>query len=255
MDGFSTRSPPAVHWSAVSRTFAVPGRAPVRALAELELELVRGERLCLIGPSGSGKTTTLRLANGLETPSSGRVLVHGRDVGEWDPIRLRRGIGYVVQNGGLLPHRTVADNVGLLLEVEGWSRVERERRVTDLLERVHLDPTRYAPRFPFELSGGERQRVGIARALALDPPLCFLDEPFGALDPITRRELQREFAELSADRGRTMLIVTHDMAEAFRLGDRIALFDRGTLVQIGTPQELRDAPVSAFVERFLEVLT
>jgi len=239
----------AILWEGVGKRYA-----DVRALDGLDLAVRRGETLAVIGRSGCGKTTALRLVNRLEEPTSGRVVVRGRDVREWDPIRLRRSIGYVIQAGGLFPHRTIADNVGVLLELEGREPAERLPRVHELLELVRLDPTEFASRYPSELSGGQRQRVGIARALALDPDLLLLDEPFGALDPITRRELWREFQTLARETQKTILIVTHDLEEAFYLGDRVALLENGALAQAGTEAELTGAPASALVERFLEDL-
>ena len=235
----------------VSRVFSRPGAAPVHALSELELEVRRGETLCLVGPSGCGKTTALRLINRLEEPTAGRVFVDGRATDEWDPIRLRRGIGYVLQNGGLFPHLTVAENVGLLLTLEGVAASEKRGRVCELLERVRLNPAEFGARFPAELSGGQRQRVGVARALALDPKILLMDEPFGALDPITRTELQDEFFELSRRLAKTIVLVSHNLDEAFRLGDRVALLAHGRLEQVGTEDELRGNPASEFVEQFL----
>lgn len=231
--------------------FALPDGSALDALSGVDLEVRGGESLCLIGGSGCGKTTTLRLMNRLLEPSSGRVLVDGRDVAQVDAITLRRGMGYVVQQGALFPHLTVRGNVGLLCRLEGWEPSRVRRRVDELLELVRLDPKRFGASYPSELSGGQRQRVGVARALALDPPIVLLDEPFGALDPITRRELQAEFLELRARAERTLVIVTHDLTEAFALGDRVALMRRGRIEQIGTPEDLRDAPASEYVARFV----
>ncbi len=223
----------------------------VMAVRELSLVVETGETVCLIGPSGCGKTTTMKLVNRLIEPTSGAVHVDGRDVREQDPIALRRGIGYVIQSGGLFPHMTVERNVGLLCEVEGWEPESVHRRVDQLLELVNLAPAEFRGRRPGELSGGQRQRVGVARALALDPSIVLMDEPFGALDPITRDQLHDEFTALKATVRKTIVLVTHDMREAFKLGDRIALMERGELVQIGTPAELRERPASPFVETFL----
>ncbi len=236
----------------VTRTFRRDGNEPAVALHALDLEVRRGETLCLIGPSGCGKTTTLRLVNRLIDPSAGRVLVDGRDVAQAEVVALRRGMGYVIQRGGLFPHMTVAQNVGLLNRLEGWTAERTARRVSELLELVHLPAAEYAQRFPGELSGGQRQRVGVARALALDPPILLMDEPFGALDPLTRESLQREFLELSERVEKTILFVSHDLDEAFLLGDRIAFLADGRLQQLGTYEELRDQPANDVVRGFLQ---
>ena len=237
----------------VSKTFPAQGeRAEVLALRSLTLEVARGEMLCLIGPSGCGKTTTLRLLNRLATPDSGRVLIDGRDIAQGDPVRLRRRMGTVVQRGGLFPHMTIARNIGLLCELEGWPAARVRARVDETLELVQLAPAQYRARYPRQLSGGERQRVGVARALALDPEVLLLDEPFGALDPITRDELQQQFLELRGRVDKTIVLVSHDLDEAFRLADRVGLMEAGRLVQLGTLSDFRDAPTSDFVRRFLE---
>ncbi len=232
--------------------FPREGAEPLAAVRDLDLHVAPGETVCLVGPSGCGKTTSLRLVNRLVRPTAGRVLVDGRDVAEADPVRLRRGIGYVIQSGGLFPHLTVAANVGLLCRLEGWDTARTAERVDELLELVHLPPSEFGARYPAELSGGQRQRVGVARALALDPQLLLMDEPFGALDPLTRDSLQREFLELSERVEKTILIVSHDMDEAFLLGDRVALLAEGRLAQVGTLEQFRDAPASEQVRTFLE---
>ena len=219
-------------------TVRLGGRDAVR---DLSLDVRRGETVVLLGRSGSGKTTTLKLINAIREPTSGEVLVEGRSTRDWEPHRLRRRIGYVIQETGLFPHFTVARNVGLVPELEGWEPERTHARVRELLALVGLDADRYAGRYPHELSGGQRQRVGIARALAADPPLLLLDEPFGALDPLTRAELVREFEQLSARLGKTMVFVTHDVREAVRLGTRLALFAEGSAVFAGTPREFRDS--------------
>jgi len=235
----------------VSKEFVVPGREPVVAVQGVDLRIGQGETVCMIGTSGCGKTTMLRLINRLEEPSSGRIVIDGDDTMSVDPVRLRRRIGYVIQSGGLFPHMTVAENVGLLGRLEGWSTDRIRERVAELLEIVHLPPDEFAQRYPSELSGGQRQRIGIARALMLDPPILLMDEPFGALDPITRGEIQEEFADLERLVAKTVVIVTHDLEEAFRLGDRIALMSEGRLVQVGTPDELRREPATDWVRRFV----
>lgn len=240
-----------IRLESVSKSYERGAEALV-AVADLDLEVARGETLCLIGPSGCGKTTTLRLINRLAEPSSGRVLVDGQDAASLDPIRLRRRMGYVIQSGGLFPHMTVRENVGLLCRLEDWRKERTRARVDDLLARVHLPPDEFAERYPGELSGGQRQRVGVARALALDPEIVLMDEPFGALDPITRSKLQEEFLELKHQVDKTVVIVSHDLDEAFLLGDRVALMRTGRLVQVGTREEFASTPRSRWVESFLE---
>ena len=198
-------------------------------LSHLSFAVEAGETLVLLGRSGSGKTTALRMTNGLLFPTSGQVLVEGRSTLEWDPIRLKRRIGYVIQEVGLFPHFTVARNVGLVPTLEAWSPPDIERRVDDLLQKVGLPPAEFRDRYPRELSGGQRQRVGVARALAGKPALQLFDEPFGALDPITRRELQQQFLALNREFHTTSIFVTHDIREALRLGTRIALLTGGLL--------------------------
>ncbi|MCA9795359.1 MAG: ATP-binding cassette domain-containing protein, partial [Candidatus Eremiobacteraeota bacterium] len=200
------------------------------AVDHIDLDIGEGELFSLLGSSGCGKTTTLRLINRLIEPTGGRIVVSGREVREWDAIQLRRAIGYVVQAGGLFPHMTVERNIALVCEVEGWPQQRRRRRAHELLELVGLDPKEHAQRYPRELSGGQRQRVGVARSLALDPDTVLLDEPFGALDPMTRSELHHEFLRLKQRVKTTMVIVSHDIDEAFKLGDRIALMRAGRVV-------------------------
>jgi osmoprotectant transport system ATP-binding protein len=215
-------------------TFAVPGGAsPI--IDALSLEILRGETLVLLGESGCGKTTTLRLINRLLTPTSGEVMVEGRDTREWNPISLRRRTGYVIQDAGLFPHFTVERNVALVPTLEGRDASSVGERVRELLRLVGLEPERFAARYPSELSGGQRQRVGVARALAADPPLLLMDEPFGALDPLTRADLQREFAALQKRLGKTVVFVTHDVREALLLGTRVALMSAGRIVLLDTP--------------------
>jgi len=225
-----------------------PG-APV--LEGLTLSVAAGETLALVGPSGSGKTTALKLANRLIDPDSGQVRVFGDAAGGMDAVLLRRRIGYVIQEVGLFPHLTVARNVGLLARLERWPDARVTQRVRELLGLVGLDPETFAARYPHQLSGGQRQRVGVARALAIDPPLLLLDEPFGALDPITRVEMQREFGALERRLGKAMVLVTHDVREALVLGTRIGLLEGGRLVYLGTPAEFRACPLPE-VRAFLE---
>ena len=205
----------------------------------------------LLGRSGSGKTTTLRLVNRLLEPTGGKVVVAGEPTGAVDPTRLRRRIGYVIQEVGLFPHFTVAANVGLVPRLEGWAPERIADRVRELLGLVGLDPETFAGRYPHQLSGGQRQRVGVARALAIDPPLLLLDEPFGALDPITRVELQREFRALEGRLGKAIVFVTHDVREGLLLGTRIGLLEAGRLIFLGTPAEFRASALPE-VRKFME---
>ena len=220
-----------------------------RVVGPLAFTVAAGETVVLLGASGSGKTTTLRLVNRLLPVAEGTVRVQGRPVNAWDPVRLRRGIGYVIQEIGLFPHFTVAENVELVPRLEGWTAEARSRRVDELLHMVGLAPEAFRHRMPHELSGGQRQRVGVARALAADPPILLCDEPFGAVDPVTRADLQQQFHELTRRLRRTVLFVTHDVREALRLGDRIVLLEHGVVRFAGTPGEFRsseDATVRAF---------
>lgn len=217
-----------------------------RILDELTFSVAEGEILILLGESGCGKTTTLKLINRLIEPTSGEVVVEGRSTFEWDPIALRRQTGYVLQDGGLFPHLSVAENVGVVLRLENRDAGRERERTAEMLDLVGLEPSRFAARYPHELSGGQRQRVGVARALASDPDLLLLDEPFGALDAITRTNLQREFASLVRDLGKTAIFVTHDLHEAMLLGSRIALMDKGTIVLLDDAEGFRrsDMPLA-----------
>src|SRR5215210_6780223 len=216
--------------------YSVPGvSAPI--ISDLNLSVLRGETLVLLGESGCGKTTTLKLVNRLLLPTSGEVLVEGKLTSEWDVIRLRRRTGYVIQEGGLFPHFTVERNVALVPELEKWEEGRTRERVRELLTLVGLEPDSFAHRYPRELSGGQRQRVGVARALAAEPSLLLLDEPFGALDPLTRASLQREFVELTQRLQKTAVFVTHDVREALLLGSHIGLMHKGKLLQLDTPAE------------------
>ena len=227
---------PAIEFHHVSYRVNGDGNAGRELLHDLNLEVQSGETLILLGRSGSGKTTTLKLINHLLTPSSGEILVEARSTSEWDVIRLRRRIGYVIQEVGLLPHFTVERNIGLVPKIENWPADRIQARVLELLQLVGLD-AEIASRYPRELSGGQRQRVGVARALAADPPILLMDEPFGALDLITRAELQHEFLELQKSLRKTVVFVTHDLREALLLGTRIALMEAGRLVTVHTPEE------------------
>ncbi len=206
-------------------------------LRDLTFDVESGETLVLLGRSGSGKTTLLRLVNGLVNPTAGTILVEGQATITWDAIRLKRRIGYVIQEGGLFPHFTVGENVGLVPHLEGWPQDRIKARVEGLLDQIGLPPNQFAQRYPRELSGGQRQRVGVARALAADPDILLFDEPFGALDPITRVELQRQFLALRKNFGKTAIFVTHDVREALLLGTRIGLLNHGYLEVLTTPTE------------------
>ena len=225
-----------LHFSRVS--YRVNGREILR---DLSFEVDQGQTLVLLGRSGSGKTTALKMVNALLTPSSGEVLVEGRATSAWNPIELRRRIGYVIQETGLFPHFTVAANVGVVPRLNGWPEEKIAARVDQLLTRVGLPPGDFGSRYPRELSGGQRQRVGVARALAADPPILLFDEPFGALDPVTRHEVRREFTALARDLGKTTLFVTHDVREALELGDRIGLLAGGRLEELLPADEFKRA--------------
>lgn len=220
-------------------------------ISNLDLGVERGETLVLLGESGCGKTTTLRLVNRLLLPTAGEVRVEGKPTGEWDAINLRRRTGYVIQEAGLFPHFTVERNVALVPQLEGWDEARVRERVGELLRLVGLNPESFAGRYPRELSGGQRQRVGVARALAADPPLLLMDEPFGALDPLTRADLQKEFAALTRRLRKTVIFVTHDVREALRLGTRIGLMHAGQLLLLATPEqfiESEEAHARAYME-------
>jgi len=223
----------------------------VEAVNDLSMEVAQGETVILLGTSGSGKTTTLKMVNRLIEATSGRILINDTDIMAQDPIQLRRGIGYAIQHIGLFPHMSVAENISVVPKLLKWNKDQVNERVNQLLAMVGLDPDEFRNRFPTQLSGGQRQRIGVARALAADPPIILMDEPFGALDPITREQLQDEFIELESEIKKTVLFVTHDVFEAVKMGDRIALMDAGQLQQLAAPSELVENPANEFVDNFL----
>ncbi len=221
------------------------------AVDQLSLEVPAGQTCVLIGPSGCGKTTTLKMINRLVEPTGGRIVVGGEDVTGMDPVALRRRMGYVIQQIGLFPHMTIAENIATVPRLVGWPAARIAARVDEMLTLVGMDPAIHRTRYPRELSGGQRQRVGVARALAGDPPVMLMDEPFGAIDPITRGRLQNEFLKILKAIRKTVVFVTHDVDEAIKMGDRIAILRDGRLVQYGTPDEILARPANAFVEEFV----
>jgi osmoprotectant transport system ATP-binding protein len=221
------------------------------AVDDLTLEIPTGQITVLVGPSGCGKTTTLRMINRMVEPTGGKITIDGKDIADSDPPTLRRGIGYVIQQAGLFPHRTIIDNIATVPYLLGWEKKRARARATELMDRVGLD-AKLAKRYPFQLSGGQQQRVGVARALAADPPIMLMDEPFSAVDPIVRAGLQDEFLRLQADMHKTIVFVTHDIDEAVKLGHRIAVFQvGGTLAQVAAPDDLLANPADGFVTGFL----
>ncbi|MFH8293100.1 betaine/proline/choline family ABC transporter ATP-binding protein [Streptomyces sp. NPDC018059] len=221
------------------------------AVDDLSFEVAEGELVTLVGPSGCGKTTTMMMVNRLIEPTTGRIFVDGEDIAGVDPVRLRRRIGYVIQQVGLFPHRTVLDNTATVPSLIGWKKAKARARAAELLDLVGLDPKTYGSRYPEQLSGGQRQRVGVARALAADPPVLLMDEPFGAVDPVVREQLQDEFLRMQRAVRKTVLLVTHDIEEAVRLGDRIAVYGRGRIEQFDTPGAVLGAPATPYVAEFV----
>ncbi|MFD5120453.1 ABC transporter ATP-binding protein [Streptomyces sp. NPDC058385] len=221
------------------------------AVDDLSFEVGEGELVTLVGPSGCGKTTTMMMVNRLIEPTSGRILVDGEDISQVDPVKLRRRIGYVIQQVGLFPHRTILDNTATVPALIGWKKSKARARAAELLDLVGLDPKQYGSRYPEQLSGGQRQRVGVARALAADPPVLLMDEPFGAVDPVVREQLQDEFLRMQAAVRKTVLLVTHDIEEAVRLGDRIAVYGQGRIEQFDTPGAVLGTPATPYVAEFV----
>ena len=241
-----------VEFEHVTKHYETKAKGTPGAVNDLSLHVPAGKICVLVGPSGCGKTTSLKMVNRLIEPTSGRILLDGVDAGTRDVTELRRGIGYVIQQVGLFPHQTIGENVTTVPRLLGWSRARRAERAEELLGLVGLDPARYRDRYPSQLSGGERQRVGVARALAADPPIMLMDEPFGAVDPIVRDRLQNEFLRLQEELAKTILFVTHDIDEAIKMGDLVAVLEvGGKLAQFGTPAEILAKPASEFVARFV----
>ncbi|MGV6972330.1 choline ABC transporter ATP-binding protein OpuBA [Bacillus halotolerans] len=230
----------------VSKTY----KGGKKAVNSVNLEIEKGEFICFIGPSGCGKTTTMKMINRLIEPSAGQIFIDGENMMEQDPVELRRKIGYVIQQIGLFPHMTIQQNISLVPKLLKWPEQQRKERARELLKLVDMGPE-YLDRYPHELSGGQQQRIGVLRALAAEPPLILMDEPFGALDPITRDSLQEEFKKLQKTLHKTIVFVTHDMDEAIKLADRIVILKGGEIVQIGTPDDILRNPANEFVEEFI----
>jgi osmoprotectant transport system ATP-binding protein len=223
----------------------------VQTLNDISFDVQKGEILSLIGSSGCGKTTTLRMINRLIELSSGKIFIEDQDISKINPVELRRGIGYVIQQVGLLPHLTIGKNIGLVPKLKGWKEDQYDKRIDELLEMVGLEPQVFRNRYPAELSGGQQQRVGVIRALAAEPPIVLMDEPFSALDPISRDQLQDDIARIQKEIHKTIVFVTHDMDEAIKISDRIAIMNHGRIVQLGTPKSILDQPVNEFVKDFI----
>ncbi|MEO5939284.1 MAG: ABC transporter ATP-binding protein [Candidatus Limnocylindrales bacterium] len=253
----SARQAATVEFEHVTKRYDAPtgkdkGKPTPGAVNDLSLKVPAGKICILVGPSGCGKTTSLKMVNRLIEPTGGRILIDGADAGTRELTDLRRSIGYVIQQVGLFPHQTIAENVATVPRLLGWPKARQRERADELLALIGLDPAKYGNRFPSQLSGGERQRVGVARALAADPPIMLMDEPFGAVDPIVRDRLQNEFLRLQETIAKTILFVTHDIDEAIKMGDLVAVFETGgVLAQFGTPLEILAAPASEFVARFV----
>jgi osmoprotectant transport system ATP-binding protein len=234
----------------LSRSYSTP-RGTVTAVDDVTFEVADGETCVLLGPSGCGKTTTLRMINRLVVPTSGKIFIAGRDTDGVDPVELRRGIGYVIQQIGLFPNMTVAENIGVVPRLLGWNAARSRRRAEELLALLALEPAQFLDRYPNELSGGQAQRIGVARALAVDPPVLLMDEPFAALDPINREAIQDEFLRMQQTLRKTILFVSHDIDEAVKMADRVAIFRAGRLAQFGRPDELLARPADEFVASFV----
>ena len=226
-------------------------QAGVNAVSEFTLSIAEGELLAIIGPSGCGKTTVLKMLNRLVEPTSGRILLNGEDIRKLDPIALRRNMGYVIQQVGLFPHMNILENITVVPDILGWPLEKQRIRAYELLELIDMNPSEFARRYPYQLSGGQQQRIGVLRALAADPAVILMDEPFGAVDPLTRTKLQQELKTLQTQLHKTILLVTHDIDEAFRLADRVLLMQGGRIVQLGRAAELLDHPATPFVREYV----
>lgn len=238
---------PLIHYEKITKSY-LPG---INAVADFTLSVAKGELLAIIGPSGCGKTTVLKMLNRLVEPTSGRILLHGEDIRTLDPTALRRSMGYVIQQVGLFPHMTILENITVVPDILGWPAEKQRARAYELLDLIDMNPSEFARRFPYQLSGGQQQRIGVLRALAADPAVILMDEPFGAVDPLTRTKLQQELKTLHTRLKKTILLVTHDIDEAFRLADRVLLMQSGRIVQVGTPAELLDRPATSFVDEYI----
>lgn len=238
---------PLIHYEKITKSY-LPG---INAVADFTLSVAKGELLAIIGPSGCGKTTVLKMLNRLVEPTSGRILLHGEDIRTLDPTALRRSMGYVIQQVGLFPHMTILENITVVPDILGWPAEKQRARAYELLDLIDMNPSEFARRYPYQLSGGQQQRIGVLRALAADPAVILMDEPFGAVDPLTRTKLQQELKTLHTRLKKTILLVTHDIDEAFRLADRVLLMQSGRIVQVGTPAELLDRPATSFVDEYI----
>lgn len=234
----------------LTKIFDLPGRQIIAA-DQISMEVPEGEICVLLGPSGCGKTTTLKMINRIITPTSGKVFINGRDTAQIDTVQLRRSIGYVIQQIGLFPNMTIEENICVVPKLLGWDKLKAKRKAAEMLEMMALDPATFLRRYPKELSGGQQQRVGVARALAADPPVLLMDEPFGAIDPINRESIQDEFLKMQQVLRKTVLFVSHDIDEAVKMGDKVAIFREGKLEQFATPDTLLAHPASPFVAEFL----
>ena len=223
----------------------------INAVADFTLSIAQGELLAIIGPSGCGKTTVLKMLNRLVEPTSGRILLNGEDIRTLDPIALRRSMGYVIQQVGLFPHMNILDNIAIVPDILGWPAEKQRERANELLNLIDMNPAEFAHRYPHQLSGGPQQRMGVLRALAADPEVILMDEPFGAVDPLTRAKLQQELKALHTRLKKTILLVTHDIEEAFRLADRVLLMQGGQIVQLGVPAVFLEHPATSFVREYI----